>query len=354
MSKKRIGIFGGTFSPFHNGHLNGALAVSEKLALNELKIIPAYQSPDRLPIEGPTAEARLEMVRAGIGSYRSLLQVDDREIRRARVSFTWETIQELVDEEPDAEFFLIIGTDQLEKFDQWRSYEKILATVNLVVMNRPGFHFPHSRDDWAQGLRDKLPDYETGDEHVEWLGGHHIILLSIPEFDVSGSEIRRRLRNQESLEGLVPDKVEAMILQNGWYRELQARIKDYRELTLEVGRILKERNALNIQGFDLGPHHHLAEFSVVASGGNTRQTAAIAEYLIKQIHSRFGVWPQNIEGQSEGRWIVVDYSSLIVHIFYDFTRNEYRIEDLWKGQVRLDLNESDQAQTAIKSESKAK
>lgn len=152
----------------------------------------------------------------------------------------------------------------------------------------------------------------------------------------------------------MPDKVEAMILQNGWYRELQARIKDYRELTLEVGRILKERNALNIQGFDLGPHHHLAEFSVVASGGNTRQTAAIAEYLIKQIHSRFGVWPQNIEGQSEGRWIVVDYSSLIVHIFYDFTRNEYRIEDLWKGQVRLDLNESDQAQTAIKSESKAK
>ena len=57
---------------------------------------------------------------------------------------------------------------------------------------------------------------------------------------------------------------------------------------------------------------------------------ALAEHLIKEVKKDYNVWPESLEGQSEGRWIVIDYGALIVHSFYDYVRQEYRLEDLWK------------------------
>ena len=57
----------------------------------------------------------------------------------------------------------------------------------------------------------------------------------------------------------------------------------------------------------------------------------------EEVKKEFGVWPQGMEGQEEGRWVVIDYGSLIVHSFYDFVRHEYRLEELWKNGKEVPL-----------------
>ncbi len=74
-----------------------------------------------------------------------------------------------------------------------------------------------------------------------------------------------------------------------------------------------------------------ADYSLIASGTSTRHATSIAESLVKEVKKEYGVWPQSLEGTSEGRWIVVDYGSLIIHSFYDFVRHEYRLEEIWKN-----------------------
>jgi nicotinate-nucleotide adenylyltransferase len=63
----------------------------------------------------------------------------------------------------------------------------------------------------------------------------------------------------------------------------------------------------------------------------------MAENLVKAVKDEFNVYPLSVEGVDEGRWVVVDYGALIVHLFYDFVRQEYRLEDLWKNGTELKL-----------------
>lgn len=337
MKTKRIGIFGGTFSPFHLGHLNCALSVADENSLDELRLIPAHQSPHRDQLEGPTGEERLEMVRLAIEPYRPFLEVDDRELRRGGISYTFDTLEEILDDEGEGlDLFLVMGSDQFQHFDSWKEFDKILEISNIIVVNRPGVDFPSRREDLPPGLRSKINEVNPSGASLKT--GGRIKFQTIEEFDISGSEIRRRLRSKQSLSGLVPEPVEKKIIENGWYGDIHSRISDYNSFASAVGRILIDKRAINVLGFELGPDHHLAEFTIVASGTSTRHTKALAENLIQKLRESFGVSPQNIEGKSEGRWIVLDYGSLLVHLFYDYARMEYRIEELWKENNKLDFS----------------
>lgn len=127
---KRIGVFGGTFSPFHMGHLNSLLTVAGQLELDQIRVIPTYQSPNRPRLEGPNPEERLTLVRLGVSSYSPLLVADDREVQRGGLSYTLDTIQDLRSEFKDENLFLIIGADQFEDFDHWKAYTEILQEVD--------------------------------------------------------------------------------------------------------------------------------------------------------------------------------------------------------------------------------
>ena len=73
---------------------------------------------------------------------------------------------------------------------------------------------------------------------------------------------------------------------------------------------------------------------VIASGTSTRHASALAEHLSREVKRDFGVWPEHLEGIGEGRWVLLDYGALIVHVFYDFVRQEYRLEELWTKKLR--------------------
>lgn len=332
----QIGLFGGSFDPFHNGHLNSIETVARKLRLNKVRVIPAHQSPTRSPVQGSTPQQRLDMVMAGIGMRRDLI-VDTREIDRGGVSYTIDTIRELKKENPKERLFLIVGQDQFEMFDRWKDYTHILANAELVVTSRPGMDLVKAKESLPGGLKPMVRS--SSDDEIMLKNGQRIFFVQLNDIEVSATDIRRRLREGQEVSDLVPSGVAEYISDHGLYENVSKSIGDFAVFTQQCAQWLADKGAVNVQAFDLRELNGPTEYTLIASGTSTRHTSALGESLSKEIKSRNGVWPQGIEGVGEGRWVVLDYGSLIVHLFYDFLRQEYRMEDLWKrGKViRLDL-----------------
>ena len=94
---------------------------------------------------------------------------------------------------------------------------------------------------------------------------------------------------------------------------------------------------INIQAFDVTNIEQPTDFTIVCSGTSSRHVLSLMDYVSQGVKDEFGVYPQGLEGTEDGRWVIVDYGGLMVHIFYDFIRNEYQIEDLWREGKRIEL-----------------
>lgn len=129
----RVGVFGGTFDPIHQGHLTVAQDVLEALSLDRVIFVPAGRPPHK-SFEGITpAPLRLRMVRSAVeGDPR--FDVSDLELRREGPSYTVDTLQALREQESDADLFLILGADQWAGFGGWRDPEGIAGLARIVVM----------------------------------------------------------------------------------------------------------------------------------------------------------------------------------------------------------------------------
>ncbi len=200
----KIGIFGGSFDPIHLGHLWIAEAAHESLALNQIRWIPAATSP--LKLHGPTAsnEDRIEMLRLAIsGSARDV--IDDREIRRGGVSYTVDTIAELKNETPEAEFVMLIGSDSLHSMRLWQSPERLLQMVIPAVVQRGGD--PPIDFSVLEGLVEP--------SRIELFRDY---VVAMPLIELSSGELRQRIASGRSIRYRVPRSVEAMIHSKGIYR----------------------------------------------------------------------------------------------------------------------------------------
>lgn len=197
---RKIGVFGGSFDPVHLGHLWISEAARETLSLDEVRWLPAATSP--LKPDGPVAsdEARLRMVRLAV-SGNPYFVVDDREIRRGKISYTVDTIAEIMEEHPDDELFLIIGGDSLASFGLWHQPKKLLGMVTLAIVARGGIPAP----DLAV-----IKSYETRS-----VDRHQIV--SMPLIEVSSREIRARIAAGKTIRYQVPAPVDAMIRAESLY-----------------------------------------------------------------------------------------------------------------------------------------
>jgi len=130
----RIGIYGGSFNPFHYGHLNVARQVLAELALDRLLVIPANVSPFKTDGVADDSEllrsTRLSRIRASFAD-EPRVTVDEREMKRGGVSYTIDTVREIAAENPGAELFLIVGEDSVAGLPRWKDYEtlKTLCTI---------------------------------------------------------------------------------------------------------------------------------------------------------------------------------------------------------------------------------
>jgi len=203
MATKRIGIFGGSFDPVHLGHLLTAEQFRDELSLDLVKFIPAKISPFKLNYTPTADKHRLEMLKLALGAHPSF-EIDPIEIQRGGVSYTIDTVEQLQSNVTDATWFLLIGADSLKDFKKWKSPEKLLQCVQLVVARRGGCPEP----DWTE--LDGLAPEET-------LQAIRKIRLDIPVMEISSSGIRRRIEANRSIRYLLPSPVEVYIREHQLY-----------------------------------------------------------------------------------------------------------------------------------------
>lgn len=202
-SKKRIGLYGGTFNPVHNGHLIQARDARERLKLDEVWLMPNARSPLRLGEELASGEERLKMLELAIGGEEGL-QICDLEVRREGVSYTVDSLETLVSQYPEVEWSFLIGADSLRSFDRWVRVHEIVNLARVVVMNRPGADLERERRFMAERDAD--------------LADRVHLLHASRYLDLAANEVRNRLAEGKSVRFLVPDALADYLEQHGLYR----------------------------------------------------------------------------------------------------------------------------------------
>lgn len=174
---ERIGIFGGTFDPPHVGHLVTAVNVRHALALDRVLLVVAnvpWQKMGARAVSSP--DDRLAMVQAAVGEVEGL-EVSDIEITRGGVSYTAETLAELL--APDRELFVIVGSDAAAGLPSWEKVDEVRRLSTVVVVDRPG------------AVGDDLPD------------GFRFERVVVPRLEVSSTDLRERVADGRPLDYLV-------------------------------------------------------------------------------------------------------------------------------------------------------
>lgn len=333
----KVGIFGGSFNPPHMGHIACLSTVQKKAGIDKIFVIPTSRSPLKTQVEGPTPEQRLEMIKLALQGFGKQFEVDDQEIKRGGTSFTVDTIKQYRKTVEADDLYLIVGADHLDLFDSWKDYKTILKEANIVFTTRPGFEIPTAKDQLPPYLQELILEYDFN--FIELTTGRNIQFIRVPEVDISASELRKKIRTGKPLEKFLPLSVESYIRNNRLYANLKDKIQDYQKFTEFCAHQLFSNKAIQVRGFDLRNMQGLSEFALVTSGTSTRHASSLAENLVQAVKDEFRIHPLSLEGMEEGRWIVVDYGSLIVHIFYDYVRQEYSIEKLWKDGKDLNLRD---------------
>ncbi len=186
-----IGLLGGTFDPVHVGHLVVAEHLRIAYDLDEVRLVVAGD-PWMKSAEA-SGEARVELARLAVYGAPGLV-VDDREVHRPGPTFTADTLAELADEYPDAEFVFAVGSDAAASLHRWERWSEVLDRARVVVVTRPGEH-PRP----APEVADRL-------EHLE-----------VPAVDISSTELRRRYAAGAATRFLVPPSTDRRIREAGLY-----------------------------------------------------------------------------------------------------------------------------------------
>ena len=132
----RIGIFGGTFNPPHNGHVTLARAAAEQLALDRLLIMPACVPPHKPLPDRVTPQQRYAMAALMAAPVGRCVQASDIELHRTGKSYTSDTLQTLHEQYPDAELWLLMGSDMFLSLHTWHEPEVICALAHIAAFSR--------------------------------------------------------------------------------------------------------------------------------------------------------------------------------------------------------------------------
>ena len=104
-------------------------------------------------------------------------------------------------------------------------------------------------------------------------------------------------------------------------------------------KIIKERKAINPALIDVGKQTAFTDYFLIASGNSSRQVQAISRHLTRRMREE-GFRPYGTEGEQEGRWVLLDYGDVVIHVFHDPVRTFYDLEGLWVEAPRVKLDES--------------
>ena len=199
----RIGIFGGTFAPVHNGHVEAAKAFMEQMKLDYLYIMPACMPPHKQIDSSDDPIYRLKMCELAFSGIDGVL-ISDLEIKRGGKSYTYDTLVEL--SRPDARLFFMCGTDMVLTFDTWYRAEDLFKLCYPVYVRRENDPI------MTQRIVEKINGY------YQKYGVMFRRIITEP-ITLSSTQIRNKVAAGEDISALVPSEVERFIKENGLYRK---------------------------------------------------------------------------------------------------------------------------------------
>lgn len=201
----RIGIMGGTFNPIHTGHLLLAQTALSEAGLKQVMFLPSGQSYMKKAENILPAETRLKLVELAIADNPAFF-LSDMEVRRKGNTYTCDTIKLLKAEQPDTEFYFIMGADSLFSMENWKNPKEIFDNCIILTGVRHGAS--------SEQLQEKC-------EYLRKKYRAVLRLLPFPETAVSSTDIRRLLAEGKSIRYMVPEAVRLYIEENALYRQVK-------------------------------------------------------------------------------------------------------------------------------------
>ena len=189
--RKQVGILGGTFNPVHLAHLVMADQAGKNLGLDEVYLMPSYQPPHVDEKKTIDASHRLKMLELAIAD-NPFLKIETIELTRKGKSNTYDTMKALTQNNPETDYYFIIGGDIVEYLPKWYKIDELVTMVNFVGIQRTGY------------------TTETP---------YPVIWVDVPEIDISSTKIRQKIQQGCSVRYLVPDKVIDYIQKEGLYQD---------------------------------------------------------------------------------------------------------------------------------------
>ncbi len=200
---KKIGIMGGTFNPIHFGHLFLAENAFEQIGLDQILFMPSKNPPHKEKPYQVTELQRVEMVSLAIAD-NPHFALSTFELERNGYTYTADTLTLLKEENPDVEYYFIVGADSLFMMQQWYHPQTVFSLCTVVAAGRNNVE-PKMLKQQAEYLRQQ---YQAS-----------IVLLDMPTIQIASEEIRKRIRKQRSIRYYLPDEVIEYINHNKLYLE---------------------------------------------------------------------------------------------------------------------------------------
>lgn len=188
MQKIKTGIYGGSFNPIHNGHVAIARQMIARAGLDEVWLVVSPQNPLKPAGTLLADDKRLLMARTALQGERRIT-ASDYEFGLPRPSYMWNTLQSMERDYPDREFTLLIGADNWAVFHRWHRADDILTHYPIAIYPRSGW--PLRADSLPPGVR----------------------LIDTGLYDVSSTEVRRKIALGEDITPLVPESIAQMAVQ---------------------------------------------------------------------------------------------------------------------------------------------
>ena len=205
MNQNKIGLFGGSFDPIHNGHFNAAINLNDRFNLDRFIFIPTFCAPHKRNKHQSGADHRYQMIIEATKEF-SFGEVSKCELRRKAISYTIDTVDYFVEKYPGSILFFFIGSDSLTHFESWYRVKDLLEKCNIVIYTRFGY------EDIAPMVK---KTNLTNQEKDKLLNN----IIHIPEIDISSTQIRTAIKSTKQYNHLVPVTVKNYIEKNQLYKD---------------------------------------------------------------------------------------------------------------------------------------
>lgn len=327
----RVGLFGGSFDPAHEGHLHAASVALRRLRLDRLIWLVSPGNPLKATPGGGYQQRRGAAARR---AHARRMLVSDAE-QRLSSRYTIDTVRLLKKRFRNARFVWVMGADGLAQLHRWRGWVDLFETVPIAVVARPGFirgglSSPAARRFASARLRESAAPVLALRAPPAW------VFLRAPLHPASSTALRNRVSASPVMDmrSVIRQSEESHLTASAPRRGAgkknlgAAAPRQHTPLESLLLAKLEDDKAQEVVLIDLVGRSSLADSLIIASGRSQRHVAAVSDHVLRAIKDA-GLGRARVEGLPQADWVLIDVGDVIVHVFRPEVRSFYNIEKIW-------------------------